>query len=245
VAEGQAADERRRRLAHARWLRGQRLRGTPAAAYLEARGVGPSRFPDAPLQALRFAPAVSHPDGQQLPAMLAAIVDPRTGRYLATHHTFLAFRDGAWRKALVTPAKLVLGRYAGGLIPLLRGGSGVPLKQAPQGDELLMAEGIENALTVGLAFPELRAVAAVAVQNAQHIALPPAIGSVLLVHDRDGENDAVQQARDRAYERWRVEQRSRAPWIPPEGYEDANAWWQAILRDASEDDARQAARRTG
>ena len=46
-----------------------------------------------------------------------------------------------------------LGRVAGGCIRLWRGASGKPLAQAPQGEAVVIAEGIETALSVAVACP--------------------------------------------------------------------------------------------
>lgn len=224
--EREAAEiERRRRLAFARFLGGAPIGGTPAASYLAGRAVAPS--PSEPLGALRFAPSIKHPAGYVLPAMLAAVIDPATRKHIATHHTFLEERAGAWRKARVEPAKITLGPFRGGVIPLLRGVTRKPVAAA-EDETLLIGEGIENVLSVGRAFPDRRAWAAVAVGNLAAIAIPERFVDVMLIKDRDGENDGPRQARDRAVHRWLHEGRAVTEWAPPPGYKDANEWWQAL-----------------
>ena len=206
---------------------------TPPGCYLQARGITPERV-TAPLRALRFHPTCWQSDVQRhMPAMLAAVIDPDPavsgGRHLAVHRTYLALDPaGVWRKAPVGRPKKVIGRYAGGVIPLTRGASGLPLMRAPEGDAALIAEGIENALTASIWFPELRALAAVAVANLAHITLPPAIADIMLIRDRDGENEAVMESRDRAIVRWTAEGRAVSLWEPPEGSKDANDYWQDV-----------------
>ncbi len=202
----------------------------PVGCYLAGRGIEPERFARRPLNALRFEPRCWHHDvGEKLPAMLAAIIDPVTRQHVALHRTYL--HDGAggvWRKSRVVPAKKVLGKFAGGIIPLTRGASGKPIRHAPDGDRCIVAEGIENALTVAQWFPEWRAIAAVAVANLPLITLPPAMADIMLVRDRDGENQAVQEARARAIVRWIDEGRRVEEWIPPDGCKDANEYWQQV-----------------
>ena len=92
---------------------------------------------------------------------------------------------------------------------------------------VLIAEGIENALTAAQWYPELRALACVAAANLPLVRLPEQVPSVMLVRDRDGENLAIKDARDRALVRWTAEGRAVAIWEPPEQYKDANDFWQA------------------
>jgi hypothetical protein len=201
----------------------------PAGRYLQGRGIDPDRLSE-PLRALRYHRAVWHADVQRhLPAMLAAVIDPVTRKHIAVHRTYLGRDpDGSWRKSRVAKPKKVLGSFAGGIIPLARGASGKPLARAPDDDQALIAEGIENALTVAQWFPEWRALAAVAVANLPRIALPPQIARVMLVRDRDGENRAVQDSRDRAVTRWTEEGRTVSLWEPPEHCKDANDYWRAV-----------------
>jgi hypothetical protein len=91
---------------------------------------------------------------------------------MAAHCTYLAIAPDGVRKLNRRPAKKVWGRYAGGLIPLTRGASNKPLRDAPDDDGCLIAEGIENALAAAWLRPELRAFAGVAVGNLAAIALP-------------------------------------------------------------------------
>lgn len=206
------------------------LGGTPAAAYLAGRGIGLDALRQAP-RALRCHPGLRHEEsGQTFPAMVAAIVDP-AGVHIGTHRTFLA-RDprGQWGKAPVTPAKKVFGAFKGGAIYLWRGASGKPMREAPASDVVAITEGIEDALTVALASPEWRVIAAVSVGNLANITLPDAIGQVVIVAQRDGENDAVARARDMAMRRFTGEGREVRLAMPPQGHKDFNDWHQARLR---------------
>jgi hypothetical protein len=220
-------DQARRRRAKARWLAGTPIEGTAADAYLAGRGIGLAQLGRAP-RALRFTMREWNQEANaELPAMLAAIV-AADGTHLATHRTYLEpDHAGGWRKASLRHSKMTLGGYVGGTINLWRGKSGRPLRQAPDGDVVALAEGIEDALTVALACPDWRVLAAVSVANLASVTLPPTVAEVVLVLQRDGENDQVKLARNRAERRFMEEGRSVRRALPPEGFKDFNDWWRA------------------
>jgi putative DNA primase/helicase len=83
---------------------------------------------------LRFHPTIKHPCGQRWAAMVALVTRGTDGAPLAVHRTFLA-RDGL-TKAPVEPAKMMLGPCRGGAVRL-----------GPVSDQLMIAEGIETALS--------------------------------------------------------------------------------------------------
>jgi hypothetical protein len=215
--------ERRRGKGLALWLAGQPIPGTPADAYLAGRGIRLADLGRAP-GALRFHPAVwcAERAGEH-PAMLAAI--QQGGEFIGVHRTYLAPRPGGgWGKAPIRAPKKVLGQHAGGCIPLWRGASGRPLREAPEGDTVAIAEGIEDALTIALHCPDWRVIACISAGNLGGVALPPAIGTVVLCCDRDGENPGVLAARGKAIARYRAEGRSVREALPPEGFKDFNDW---------------------
>jgi len=185
--------EQKREAAKGLWLAARpELKGTPAAAYLARRGLDLARLRRQP-RALRFHPRLWHFKARAwFPAMVAAITDD-AGDHISTHCTFLAEENGAWRKARVESEKLVFGSYRGGSVRLWRGASGKPLREAPEGDAVGLFEGIETALSVALACPELRILCAVAIGNMRNIALPPTIRTVFLGPD----NDPIEDERDR------------------------------------------------
>jgi hypothetical protein len=182
--------------------------GTPAAAYLAGRAIDLAELRRVP-RALRFHPACWNREADaRLPTMLAAIVN-NEGVHLATHRTWLAEQaPGRWTKAQLRDPKMTLGSYAGGFIPLWRGASGVPLAKAPEGETVALAEGIETALSVALACPELRVLAAVSLANMARVQLPPSVAELILCADNDGaENLAATAALDRAAQRFLAEGR--------------------------------------
>lgn len=208
---------------------------TPVGAYLAGRGLGRVHMNGESLAALRYLPSCWNSDtGTNFAAMVAAVINPDTRRHQALHRTYLA-RDaaGVWRKAPVPRPKKLIGSPVGGVIPLTRGRSGRPLRDAPAGDAAVIAEGIENALTGWLLYPERRALAAISAGNLARIVLPQTIGDILLMRDRDGENPGVNQSRVAAVARWTDEGRAVSQWEPPDGYKDANAWWTAVLSETS------------
>jgi hypothetical protein len=190
------------------WLAGRpELRGTPADAYLKARGIDLGELGRQP-RALRFHHAVRCTEaGCDLPAMLAAIVGP-DGGHVATHRTFLAEHDGAWCKARLRAPKKVLGSYTGGTIRLWRGASGKPLDKAPEADTVAIGEGIETCLSVAIACPEYRVLAAASLSNLGRIVLPPNAIDLVILADNDAGNPAAQAALARAVDRLLAEGRS-------------------------------------
>ncbi|MEM9782153.1 MAG: toprim domain-containing protein [Pseudomonadota bacterium] len=203
-SEEKAAQARKRALAL--WMEAQPIKGTPAAAYLTARGVGPADLGREP-SALRFHPelwhqAVDPETGEvlegRLPAMVAAIagghVEGRPTPFIGLHRTYLARGDdGIWRKAPVPSPKKVLGAFGGGAIRLWsgfgpRGGKGRRLAEARPGARLYIAEGIEDALSAAVLLGEAQdvyVIAAVSLMNMRDVALPPAIRDVTIIGDQD------------------------------------------------------------
>lgn len=227
-------DEGKRASAIKLWLDGSdSIVNTPAAAYLAGRGLDLAELRRVP-RALRFHPQVWCAERQaRLPAMLAAVTD-HEGKHIATHRTYLEpGGPSGWRKASLKNAKKVLGGYVGGAIRLWRGASAKPWSEAPEDDVLAVAEGIEDTLTVALACPEWRCIAAVSVSNFANLVLPAQLLDVWLVCDRDGENAQADTARERATRRWMSEGRSVREARPPEGHKDFNAWWQAERKRGS------------
>lgn len=209
-----SAEERGRREAALKiWLAGRpSLKDTPAAAYLARRGIDLARLGRHP-RALRFHPELyNRESGSHWPALVAAVTSD-SGEHTATHRTWLACRSDAagapvWGKAPLADAKMSLGTVAGSCIRLWRGASGKALRDAPEGDRVAIAEGIETALSVAIACPELRVLCAVSLANMANIALPPAIGEVFLCADHDEGNPKARALLMRAVARYQGEGRA-------------------------------------
>ena len=205
AAEAEAAA--RRKAAQRIWLSAQpHLAGTPAAAYLRGRGIDLAELQRQP-RALRFHPTLNNREsGQTWPALVAAVCDG-SGAHVATHRTWLAQINGCWGKAPLCNPKMSLGAVRGGAIPLWRGASGQPLRQAPKGDAVAIAKGIETALSVAIACPELRVLSAVSLANMGNLVLPPAVATVILCIDNDVDNPQADAAVKRAIEHYTSEGR--------------------------------------
>jgi hypothetical protein len=143
-----------------------------------------------------------------------------TGRFRGVHRTYLEQRDGAWRKAAIDPVKMTLGEVWGGVIPLARG--------AGRG-ELQIGEGIEDTLTASLMQPGRVAWAALDIGNLTAIVLPPEFHRVVLIRQRDGDNESVRLAREKVIDAWQGQGRTVRPLDPLPGFKDVNDWWQAQL----------------
>jgi len=182
--------ERKRKGAQALFLSARPIWGTPAEAYLAARGLplrrlGPDGRADGRpprLGALRYHPAVKHPEAGPLPALLACIAIDGGGAssFQSVQRIWLP-RPGA------DPAKafdkMAYCRFKGGCVRLWKGASGKPLRDAPAGEEVIVTEGIEDGLTLALAIPECRVLAAAGGMGA--LVLPAQIGTVTIAADND------------------------------------------------------------
>lgn len=232
--EEMAAEEKERRAdngkrAKALFLKAQeRLRGTPVDGYLMGRGINLAMLGRVP-RALRFHPDLFNEERQcGMPAMIA-LVQEVNGQPLTVHRTYLERVGMDWQKASgLKAAKKVLSAYKAGYIPIARGASGKPLPEADEGSRILIAEGIETALSVALHFPDDRVIAAVSVGNIQNLELPSAIKTVVLCLDNDGENSGAPRAYDAAARRFISEGRRVLEFAPPEEFGDFNDWQRAI-----------------
>lgn len=113
--------------AKAIWDSSLSIRGTLAETYLRKRGITCS-LPDT----LRFHASCWHQSNQRLPALIARV---EGAERFAVHRTYL---DEQANKALLSPSKAMLGSCKGGAVHVLSGGG-----------KLVVAEGIETALSLG------------------------------------------------------------------------------------------------
>lgn len=214
AAEAQAAAEkadrekRRKAAASIFYAAEAKLAGTPVAAYLAWRGIDLRALGRQP-NSIRFHRGLWNKEsGREWPGMVAAICGPN-GRIVAVHRTWLEVRSGeVVRKAPLQDARRTLGTFVGGCIRLWRGASRKPLAQAPFGEHVALCEGIEDGLSVALACPELRVLSAVSIANMANLALPPAVTTVTLCADNDGDNPHARKALDKAVRRFVAEGRT-------------------------------------
>lgn len=236
-----------RKRAKAVWLSGQAaILGTPVDHYLKARGIDLSLLPHLP-GAIRYHAEcryyyqgeVEDPETGEIttrrmwrpmPAMVTAIA--RAGQIIDCHRTYLAFDDqaGIWRKAALPDAKKVFADYTGGSVHLsaMPGPQGgrVKLGAAPQGSRIIVAEGIENALSAMIlrqlrGLPPVFVVAAGMIANLATIELPPAITDVTLAADNDT-GPAAQAALQKAIAAHAAQGRTVRVWRSPVPGEDLN-----------------------
>jgi hypothetical protein len=148
------------------------LTGTLGTTWLETIGLRHlSGCPD-----FRFHPACPHPDGGQLPALVAA-VRSLDGELIAVHRVYLR-ADGSGLADTDTP-RAALGPVMGGAIRLST------IEAVLAAGELVIATEFEEAASLGLLMePECPAWAAVLDANLGHgLALPLGITSVVIADD--------------------------------------------------------------
>ena len=186
--------EAARRSAHRLWLNAQeRIAGTPVESYLAGRGIDLASLGRQP-RAIRYHPALWNFAAQaKLPAMVTAVT-AADGQFAAVHRTWLEQAGpNDWRKARLDKPKMVLGRYAGGMIRVWRGASGRPMRDAREGEIVDVTEGIEDGLSVAMASPDCRVVAAISLSNMGNLVFPPAVRVLRLWRQNDTEPKAVEQ----------------------------------------------------
>jgi putative DNA primase/helicase len=146
--------------------------------------------------ALRFHSGLRHRSGEIFPAMVALVTNANTGEPCGVHRTFLS------EKAPVNPQKMSLGPCRGGVIRL-----------APATDLVMLAEGIETALSVMQA-KKWPAWTALSASGFRTLDLPAEIKRVIVLADGDDSGEVA--AKHAAY-RWRREGRQVSIARPPRG----------------------------
>jgi putative DNA primase/helicase len=188
-------DAKRTEAALAIWRSAMPAGGTLVEAYFVSRGLRLQ-----PPSNLRFHAGLKHRSGGRWPAMVALLTRGADDTPLAIHRTFLA-HDGAC-KAPVDPQKMMLGPCRGGAVRL-----------GPIGDRLVVAEGIETALSAMQATGQ-PAWAALSTSGLCTLDLPDAVRDVIALADGDEPGEAA--ARDSA-RRWKREGRRVRIARPPLG----------------------------
>jgi hypothetical protein len=203
------ADEIEKRAFQARrtWNGARAVHGTVAERYLRGRGITAS-LPTT----LRFHPEAWHgPSSKRLPALVALIQD---GKGFAIHRTFI--RPDGRGKADVPPgsAKMMLGQAHGGHVDM-----------GCNGDALVVAEGIETALSVASGLLPFRATiwAALSTSGIRTLALPSKPGRLIIAADGDAAGVAAADAlRNRAVQSgWDAK-----TWPAPNGQD-----WNDVLQE--------------
>jgi putative DNA primase/helicase len=206
-------DAKRTEIALAIWQAAMPAAGTLVETYLASRGLHLQ-----PPPTLRFHAGLPHPSGGIWPAMVALVTRGSDDTPLAVHRTFLSSDSGGNPigihrtflaregngKAPVEPAKMMLGPCRGGAVRL-----------GPIGDQLMIAEGIETALSAMQATGQA-AWAALSISGLRTLGLPDAVREVIVLADGDEPGEAA--ARDAAL-RWKREGRYVRIARPPRGFD--------------------------
>lgn len=211
-AKREAEEQRRgvfkRELAFKLFLGARPLDGTdPASLYLRGRGIEMRSWP----RALRFHHGIEHPGHPgRWPALLACMsLEGAPNGFGGVHRIYLERglaplagcagtppRDAVgenWVKAFGgVEAKLALGYLPGATIRIQNGASGKRLGDAPEGEELLLTEGVEDACALAIALPDARICAAYSLAAIGQAKFPENIRRVTIVADND-EGQAVEQ----------------------------------------------------
>jgi putative DNA primase/helicase len=192
------------------WKNTERGRGSIVEQYLASREIVLEQWP----ASLRFHPHCPRPrDGEgnnvsPLRAMVALVEHVARGP-VAVHCTYLR-ADGSGKADIEKP-KAMFGPVAGGAVRF-----GTPRV----GQRLVVAEGIENALSVAVAcsIPVWAALSAVGIKK---LALPPEATHVVICADHDASGTG-QRAAQEAGGRWLAEGRRVRIAVPPELGADFN-----------------------
>lgn len=207
-AESEQAARRRRR-AQELYIRAQpTIEGTLAETYLASRKI-PWRAIRHPEADLRFLPSLEHwksaewkdgikiRPGPKFPAMVAAMRNG-SGDVTAVHCTFLR-ADGSGKADVENP-KLMLGPVRGAVIRLSRGPDDLTWEEAAANgmlNVLIAGEGIETMLSVALAVPEARCVAAGSFDNLRNVPVDhPCVEAVIVARDNDEGAKAEEKFQD-------------------------------------------------
>lgn len=246
--EKASSDERKRRNSERMWLTAMELsRSSPPVKYLESRGIDFGELGKIPA-AIRYHPKVPHGElKRDIPAMATKIVG-LDGKHLGTHFTFLEFGQRGWTKlgpieqldeqtgeiVEVKATKKIWGpTFYGGHIPLWKGAQKCKLGDIARGTAIDVSEGIEDGLTWAMVEPSCRTVAAATLGNIGAMQVPPQMGDLRILAQRDEKpqaqadlEDAVRQQQERA--RLQGSQRNVLLRWPEAGFNDWNDWLRGV-----------------
>lgn len=228
-AEARSQAEQRERVRKTFFAADAKILGTPVETYFRSRGAPLDLVPHlAP--AFRFRPDCEYwplaplaPDGRRLgkgpefPALVSAMVSA-DGRLNALHLTFLAL-DGSSKAPVRRIArrrgldpddfseKLFKGDVEGFVIRVTHGPSGLSAERAAEAGisgPCGITEGIEDAVTAGIAEPRLRMWAAGSLSGLLHVPDHPCVSSWLIFQDNDWHRPQAQRLFRRAVARLRA-----------------------------------------
>jgi phage/plasmid primase-like uncharacterized protein len=187
---------------HRLYIRSKCARATLVETYLRSRCINVP-IPDN----IRFQSRLRHlPTGTEWPVMVSAVRDAG-GTLVALHRTYL--RQDGMGKAGVEPAKMTLGPVGGGAVHL-----------APAGPHMIVAEGIESALSA-MGGAGLPAWAALSAGGIRKLILPSLPSASIVTIAADLDPVGISAARDAA-QRWIADRRTVRIATPPAPYTDWN-----------------------
>jgi putative DNA primase/helicase len=164
---------------------------TVVERYLRARMPGIAEVPPVIRYIPTDDPYARHCSGSRRPVMVAAVEHTELG-VVGAHRTWLALDGSA--KANLDPVRISIGPIRGGAV-----------RFSPAADTLMVAEGIETALSVVQA-TAMPAWAALSTSGLVALVLPPVVRTVIILADHDVSGAGERAARIAA-QRWLTEGR--------------------------------------
>lgn len=217
------------------WQHAMSIKDTPAQKYLEGRGIDFTKLGKLP-GSIRYRHDCRNAElGRKIPAMVTGIIG-LDGKHIATHRTFIEYVSGKWVKARLDTPKSILGAFKGAAMPIHKGACNKTLRDIDAGTAVYVSEGIEDALTIAMADPSRRVLAAGTLDKIGSLLLPPQAGDLVIVgqwdkRQPDKPHDAVdalesqialqQEQADAQMSEEGVVRRVSILWPPPE-YKDFN-----------------------
>lgn len=236
----EAADrEKARKRAEWLWHGGVDLPGTPGEAYLKTRGIDFARLGGAP-GALKYRPDAYSTeaaekwgrDRAKLPAIVAGIYS-LAGALIGVQRTYLdisgwdhARRTGSVihmaKAGKLEEAKMSMGPSLGGYVPVHKGDSRRALKDIKPGTRIYLSEGIEDGLSVAIAKPDARVIAAAGLSRIGAVELPEQMGPLVLIGQNDPPDSQAAETFERAIAAQQARGRTVELMFPPPEYKDFN-----------------------
>lgn len=225
-----AIRDKKAKKARGLWLNAQDVRGTHGEAYLAARGIDIAKLKRHP-GAIRFKMLEHSRGGPRFPALVTCMTN-EIGVIRGVHMTFLDPEHP--RKARVTPAKKMYGDVKGCSMRISRGLTGLSPEDYARrmaagkmiaDDELVIVEGIEDALTWAAIDPDARVCAAGSLSLIGGAPLFDCAARITIIGDND-ENEKTRAALDA--EARKVKERAGGRFtqlLMPTRDKDLNAAW--------------------
>lgn len=209
-SEAGTSEEHRIRRVRKLWRQAVPLQGTRAETYLRARGILTRTWPSA----LRFLPeATSLHDKRKRPALIAAITNNHDD--LQGVQITLLTPCGRDKAAIETPRRII-GRLSGGAVRLCDG---------PVQGKLIVAEGVETAMSASAAL-DIPAWSALSAGNLARFTPPDGVSCMIIAADRGCAGEAAAEAlKRRMADQWLQAEVAFAP----DDYPDWNDWARRTL----------------